>query len=323
MVDKAKKMGSDFVDSVINFFNSLPEKIGYALGFVIGKLILFANDATTWVKTEVPKIIDNIVTFFQELPGKIWTWLVNVVTNIVTWGSDIKSRATSAVSELVSSVVSYMQQLPGKIYNAIIGAVTQLTTWGSQMVSKAKTAVKNVSSTIVNELKSVPSKVTTIGRNIVEGLWNGIKNATSWIRSKVGEFAKGILDGMKSALGIHSPSTLFRDEVGRYIAEGIGVGVTDNADSPIEALKALGNDMASQDFNLNGATINRKLTTTFTGGSVSNVLDNASLLTKLNDIYDRLGRIQMVTDTGALVGEMIDKIDSGLANRQLLSARGV
>ena len=63
-----------------------------------------------------------------------------------------------------------------------------------------------------------------IGRNIVEGLWNGIKNATSWIIDKVKSFAKGILDGKKNALGIHSPSALFRDEVGKFMAEGIGVG---------------------------------------------------------------------------------------------------
>lgn len=52
-----------------------------------------------------------------------------------------------------------------------------------------------------------------LGKNVVEGIWHGIVNAKDWIVGKVKDFAKGILDGMKQALGIHSPSRVFRDEI--------------------------------------------------------------------------------------------------------------
>ena len=85
-----------------------------------------------------------------------------------------------------------------------------------------------------------------IGRNIVEGLWNGVKNAKDWMKQKVGEFAKGILDGMKDSLGIHSPSTKARDLVGKFIPQGVAVGVEANTDSALRAIDNMNDDIMSE-----------------------------------------------------------------------------
>ena len=95
----------------------------------------------------------------------------------------------------------------------------------------------------------MPSNVANIGRNIVEGLWNGIKSAGSWIKDKVSGFAKGILDGMKSALGIHSPSTLFRDQVGKNIALGLGEGFTDEMQNVASEMQ----NAIPTNFDINGS----------------------------------------------------------------------
>lgn len=63
-----------------------------------------------------------------------------------------------------------------------------------------------------------------IGKDIVKGIWNGITGMSSWIYGKVKGFFKGILDTAKNALGIKSPSRVFRDEVGKFMAQGVGVG---------------------------------------------------------------------------------------------------
>jgi phage-related protein len=235
----------------------------------------------------------------------------------------MKNKAVSGVRSLVSNVTSFFKTLPGKIWNAIVSAITRIGTWCVNLKNKAVSGIKNVVSGIVNGFKSLPSKMLNIGKNIVQGVWNGIKNATKWITDKVKSFAKGILKGIKSALGIKSPSRLFRDEVGRYIAEGIGVGITDNADTPLNALKELGDDMANQDLKLNGATINRKLATTFAVAGADNMSTNEAILTKLDSVCDKISRLKMVLNNGVLVGELLDDIDAGLADKQLLSARGV
>ena len=78
-----------------------------------------------------------------------------------------------------------------------------------------KNGVKNV----INSISSFVSGVVNIGKNIVTGIWQGIQNAKSWLMSKVKGFAKSILNGIKGALGIHSPSTEFAI-VGKYSVLG-------------------------------------------------------------------------------------------------------
>lgn len=71
--------------------------------------------------------------------------------------------------------------------------------------------IPNFIKDVIEWFKELPGKMLDIGKNIVEGLWNGIKNAKDWLVKKVKGFAKGIIGGIKDALGIHSPSTLTYD----------------------------------------------------------------------------------------------------------------
>lgn len=305
---------------MVKWFGELPNKIGYAIGFVIGTLAKWGVDVGSWIKTNIPILINNIISFFKTLPDKIWSAIVGAVTKIATWGDNIKTKATTAIQNMVSSVISTAQTLPGKIWGAIVGAISKLSEWGSQMLSKATSAIKNVASAITNGLKNIPSSLSSIGRNIVEGLWNGIKNATGWIKDKVAGFAQSILDGMKDALGIHSPSRVFRDEVGKFIPEGIGVGIEENEKSALNAVDNMSQDLVNQAQHINGVTLKRQLETTFKGS----VDTNTNILDRLDTIAKKLeSKTQIVLDTGVLVGETIDKIDSALATNQSLNLRGV
>ena len=64
----------------------------------------------------------------------------------------------------------------------------------------------------------------SIGSDIVSGVWNGIKNAASWFINQVKGFFSGIVDGVKDALGIGSPSKVFRDEIGKWLPPGVAQG---------------------------------------------------------------------------------------------------
>ena len=77
-----------------------------------------------------------------------------------------------------------------------------------------------------------------IGKNMVEGIWNGIKNAKDWVLDKIRGFGKSIVDGIKNIFGIHSPSTVFRDQIGNNLALGIGEGFSNT-------MKDVSSDMAN------------------------------------------------------------------------------
>jgi phage-related protein len=71
---------------------------------------------------------------------------------------------------------------------------------------------------------NIASKVYGIGKNIVFGLWNGISGSLNWIKNKISGWVGNVLNFIKKLFGIHSPSTVMRDEVGKYLAQGMGVG---------------------------------------------------------------------------------------------------
>lgn len=227
MLQTASQGASDVITTVVNFFNQLPYEIGHALGYVIGKMIEFGLNAINWVTTEVPKIIDNIVTFFSELPGKVWTWLCNTITNIVNWGIDMYQKASQYASNAIDAVVNFFATLPGKVWTWLGNTVNKVASWGANLRSKGAEAAGNLVGAVVSGVGSLPSRMLEVGKNIVHGVWNGICNAAGWFKSQVRSFFSGIVDGVKDALGIHSPSRVFADEVGKWIPPGIGEGVSD------------------------------------------------------------------------------------------------
>lgn len=227
MLQTASQGASNVITTVVNFFNQLPNEIGHALGYVIGKMIEFGLNAINWVTTEVPKIIDNIVTFFSELPGKVWTWLCNTITNIVNWGIDMYQKASQYASNAIDAVVNFFTTLPGKVWTWLGDTVNKVASWGANLRSKGAEAAGKLVGAVVSGVGSLPSRMLEVGKNIVHGVWNGICNAAGWFKSQVRSFFSGIVDGVKDALGIHSPSRVFADEVGKWIPPGIGEGVSD------------------------------------------------------------------------------------------------
>lgn len=227
MLQTASQGASNVITTVVNFFNQLPYEIGHALGYVIGKMIEFGLNAINWVTTEVPKIIDNIVTFFSELPGKVWTWLCNTIINIVNWGIDMYQKASQYASNAIDAVVNFFATLPGKVWTWLGDTVNKVASWGANLRSKGAEAAGKLVGAVVSGVGSLPSRMLEVGKNIVHGVWNGICNAAGWFKSQVRSFFSGIVDGVKDALGIHSPSRVFADEVGKWIPPGIGEGVSD------------------------------------------------------------------------------------------------
>ena len=311
------------INNIVNFFKQLPGKIWTWLLNVISKVTTWASNMKQKATSAATNFVNAVVNFVKQLPGKVWTWLVNTVNRVSTWASNMASKAKTAATNFVNSVVNFIKQLPSKIQTWLSNTVSKVASWGSSLASKGKAAAKKLLDSVVNTAKEIPSKMLSIGKDIVSGVWNGIKGAAGTFTKNVKSFFSGIVDGAKNALGINSPSRVFAEVVGKAIPEGIAKGVVDNVGLAKTSVENLTDDLSNQAVNLNGATINRQLTATFAAGSTGLAGTNSALFSKLDKIYNRLNQLQIVLDTGTLVGETIDKIDAELATRQLLSARGV
>lgn len=236
----------DFIDSVIKWFEQLPYQIGYYLGLVIGNIIQFGINIWNWITVDLPLIIQAVVNWFAELPGRIEEWLVNTIDKIVEWATNVYNTATEWISNTVNSIVNYFKQLPGRIWTWLTNVIDKVVNWGMDMANKGKEAAIKLFNNIIDTIAGLPDQMLNIGKNIVEGLWNGITGMGSWIKNKINDFGKGLLQGMKESLGIQSPSKLFRDEVGRFIPQGVAVGVEADTDSALKAIDNMNDDIISE-----------------------------------------------------------------------------
>lgn len=161
-------------------------------------------------------------------------------------------------------IVKVGGELLGKLVMGIIGSIFKLVEVAPQLISA-----------IVNGLRRGFQEIRNVGKYLIEGLWNGIQGMAGWVGQKVQEFAGNIVKNIKSALGIHSPSTVFRDEVGKWIPEGIAVGIKADTDSALKALDVMNDEMVSKMNKAVNFEVGKAGTSGITG-SVSEILNTNS-----------------------------------------------
>ena len=232
-----------WIQDVIDWFAQLPYMIGYHIGEILGSIIQFGMNVWNWITTELPKIIQSIIDWFAKLPRRIWEWLCNVVSNIITWGQNTYNTATKWISNTINGITNWFSQLPGRVWSWLVNTINNVINWGQDMANKGKEGAENLFNNIINIVKELPEKMLEIGKNIVTGIWNGITGMGDWFRGQVTGFFSGKVDGAKNTLGIQSPSRVFRDEVGKFIPQGIAVGIETDTDKAIKALDNMNNEI--------------------------------------------------------------------------------
>lgn len=286
-----------------------------------------------WFKETAPKIAQFFVNAWNKIKeiwsgvksffGNVNQGIKNVFAGINNWFADKFRAAWNGIKNIWSAVKGFFSN----IWSGIKNTFSSVGSWFKEKFTTAKNNVVNAFSNIKAKFSEIWTKIksafkisdiTKIGKDLVEGLWNGINDKVSWIKSKLVGFKDAVMNALKSFFGIKSPSRLMRDEIGYQLSAGVAAGIS--SDEPIKAMHQMSDDILASADSLNTITLNRQLETTFKGSSAT----DTSIVSRLDDILTKLERrTQIVLDTGTLVGETLDKIDAGLADRQLLSARGV
>ena len=188
------KVGN-IINSIGEWFSSLPEKIGYALGFAVGKIGEWVGNMVVAVTTEVPKIVSSVVKFFEELPGNIWTAILKALDVISKWRERMIASVVIEIPKIISSIVGEFKKLPdelrklGKfIWDGLINGLKDA--W-----STVTNGIKSFTDGFINGFKEAlgihsPSTVFAgIGGYIVQGLANGITAALPYVEQAMTNLA--------------------------------------------------------------------------------------------------------------------------------------
>lgn len=193
----------------------------------------------------LPEIINTIVEAIPPIIAALLNGLLDCIPDIVDAGFKLITALVDALPQIIITIVKAIPKIITGIIGALINAIPKIITTGvkllisiiknlPQIIAKIITAIPAIIKALIDGFGDYLSDMADIGLNLIKGLWKGIKNAGAWLRDKISGFFGGVVDSIKDFFGIASPSKLMRDQVGKFIAQGIWVGF--NEEDPMSQI---------------------------------------------------------------------------------------
>jgi phage-related protein len=255
IISIAQSLWTTFGGSIMTIFNGISNYFqgiwAVIKNLFLGAILLIIDLVTgnfKKLKSDAVGIFNNLSVAF----GQIWTGIKQIfsgalqfiMTYITTVWSAIKNGAiaawnaitsgiSSAINGIKSAVTNGFNAAKNAVSNAIDSAKSFAINGFNSMVSSIGSIIGNVRSAISNGMESALSylrgiNLADIGRNIIQGLVDGIGSTAGAIGRKVKEIAKGIPEAIRKILGIASPSKVMKNEIGKWIPEGLADGIDSN-----------------------------------------------------------------------------------------------
>lgn len=294
---------------ITNFCNGIVA----ALPNLIAQGATMLNNLMLAITANLPAIIQGgiaivstlITGIAQQLPTLIPTALMMILTLVSSLLSNVGQLVDAGINLLVGLAQGVVNALPqlinkaptiiGQLATAIISNLPKILLAGIKIITILGTGLIQAVPQLISKIPSIIGQVKnaftsvdwgSVGMNIIKGIANGLKGAAGAIVEAAKGAAESALNAAKNALGIHSPSRVFRDQVGKMMALGMGIGFERNI--PVKSMstgvqRAVAGLQKSVDIALSARTSDK------TVGGVKSMpgFDN-------NDIdYDRLEKIQM------------------------------
>lgn len=222
LMTQASTMFSDFCAQIQS---RLPELITQGGQMILSLLLGLLNNA--------PQILEqagNMLTDFVDT-------ILSMLPSILSSGAEMITSLLQGLISNAPSIISQATSMIGKFVSTIISHLPQILQTGIEMIGKLAAGLIRALPSLIGQIPGMISDIVSgflsfdwagVGWDIISGIGSGIANAAGNLVDAAVDAAKDAVESVKSWLGIASPSKLMRDEVGKYMALGIGVGFQDN-----------------------------------------------------------------------------------------------
>lgn len=204
------------LDAGIQIFNALIEAIPVIMESLTEVLPTVIDLIVNLVIQGLPMLLQGAIQLLMAIIQALPTIITALVQNIPTIVTTIISTLLNNLPLLIQGAIELLMGIIQAIPTIIVELGKQLPT---------------IISAIVKGLTDGIGQIVNVGGDLIRGLWQGISNMTSWIGEKLKGFGDSILGGLKDFFGIASPSKLFRDQIGKNLALGVGEGFSSEMDS--------------------------------------------------------------------------------------------
>ena len=290
----------NFVDSVVTVGENLMPRIETTIQG-IAKLVSSAS------KTIIPLAIK---TLMKELPNVVRAGadvLIALINGIVDNIDLIVDSALEIITILTDTLLT--EEMIFKLVDAGIKLVIGIANGLAQAAPQLAAKIPDLIATIVEAFASNLPSIVEIGKNIVKGIWEGIKAMGAWLWDKVSGFFGDLIDDVEDSLGIHSPSRVFAG-IGGNMAKGIGVGWGNEFENIKKDI--------TDGLDFNGDYI---ATVSLGASGKGRAYGLAAVTESIESLKSSILGMRVVLDSGATVGGIAGKMDSALGKRTADSGR--
>lgn len=271
LIPRLQIMLPRFAEGLTQLANGLAPYVGPALetllpplmqgiGGLVSGIVQALPMAVEVVSGVVPMSVDQLTSLLPQVVSAGGEIIVSLAAGIGGSLPELLPSAVDAVIEVASGLVANADKLVIAAGQLIGGLAQGLIEAIPRLVYRLPEIISAIAAGLLKGLASIGM----VGQQLVEGLWNGIKNAGQWLYDKLSGWVSNILGWIKGFLGIHSPSKVFADEIGKFIPPGITLGVE-------QAMPRAMRDMGEELSALATLPLPSGGTTTNMGGVVINV----------------------------------------------------
>jgi hypothetical protein len=305
-----------FTDGAVQLITTLAQGIVDNLPALVEAAIEMIASIVQGIGEALPALIPAII----EAMLLICETLLNNMDKLIAAAFAIVKGLAEGIIRALPKLIEALPKLITGIINFITQNLPMLVTMGIQLtvqlalglikaIPQLIAALPQIISALLNGLGQSVSSMVEIGKNIVGGLWDGIKSMASWLASKVRDFFSGIVRSAKKALGISSPSKVFVG-IGENMGDSVGVGFTDameDVNKQIQSAIPTSVDVGAIDVLTN-------LPSSIGIGGTSDLLSQKLdiLISEVRRYLPQLAGMQLVADTGATIGWLAPAMDDAL-----------
>ncbi|MEN2467883.1 tape measure protein [Ornithinibacillus sp. JPR2-1] len=216
--------------------DSLKTALGDGFEDAVDTMVKFVDDGAKTMREQIKS------SGFDEIGSMVPEGLVSGVEDGI---SDVEKATEKMADKAVLSTKKKLKvKSPSRVYKEIGGHVTDGMVLGvSDGTKKVIRTMQNLALSMIKQYKNTPTQFNSIGKNAMAGLNQGLLSGRARVLSTARSIANEIARTMQRALDIHSPSRVMKNKVGKWVPEGIALGIKENAKSVYRELEALSTNM--------------------------------------------------------------------------------
>ena len=166
--------------------------------------------------------------------------LSNTIDEFIGTLENFASRSIAYLNEKVPEIINsisifFREDLPKNIKEAFDNVMKKFSEWKNNAVLFATEKVPEIANGIIDAFKNLKDNLFDIGKNAINGLWDGMKNTWDTVKTGIADFVSGITTGFTDGLDIHSPSRVMA-EIGGYTIAGFNNGIIENIQTTMNSI---------------------------------------------------------------------------------------